>query len=291
MSTKFFADTANQDELDFSFSKGVNEGITTNPKIMENAGVKDFETACREILKKYSSVPVSLETDLEGIPVSEIESRAEEVKEVLFRQANNLASWGANVVVKIPVCLGGLKAVEFLAKQNIKTNVTACMTPYQAVESAKAGADYVSLFANRMLDSHILELSGVNLEQIANDSKWKSAVKENREKYLEEAWEKTLAQIAYVSEYLQGGKARLIIGSIRFPEDIYRILKSGPDIITIPTGIVRQLSKIPELKQTKKSINGSNAATGNSLSHPMTSYTLEEFERAASSYRNEYKNT
>tara|TARA_Y100000310_G_scaffold335683_1_gene418324 strand:+ start:521 stop:1384 length:864 start_codon:yes stop_codon:yes gene_type:complete len=286
---KFFADTASLPEIEDCFSRNVGDGITTNPKILETTGdlTLGFEGACKQILKKYPEVPVSLETDLQGIPIPELGERVEEVKNKLLKQAYELASWGKNVVIKIPICEGGVEATKVLSSNGIKTNVTACMTPYQALEAAGAGATYVSLFANRMLDSHILELSGNPLETILENPEWKKVVGNNKERYTEEAWKRTLMQIAYVAQILDNEKSCLIIGSIRSPRDIHRLVKAQPQVITIPTKIVKELENISELKTTKRSIkiNLTKINVGYSLLHSMTHHTLDEFERSADSYR------
>jgi len=283
----FFADTAALEEIEYSFSVGVDDGITTNPKIIESTGDLSigFENACKNILQKYPDVPVSLETDLRGINPNEIHKVPEKVRDILLQQANNLISWQNNVVVKIPICEGGILATKILSERGIKTNVTACMTPYQALEAAKAGATYVSLFANRMLDSNILELAGFPLDEITENPKWKEIIKENKNKYFEQAWEKTLNEIAYVAKKLDGTNSKLIVGSIRSPEDILRLVKCKPQVITIPTNIIRELEHIGNLKLTKRSRNPGSVTIGHSLYHPMTQYTLEEFELAADTYR------
>lgn len=287
---KFFADTASLEEIEYCFSQGVNDGITTNPKIMENTGDLSlgFEQACKNLLRKYPLSPVSLETDLRGIKIEDLNTstqKAEEVSRVLLKQAYELSSWQNNVIIKIPICSGGLLATKILSEKNIKTNVTACMTPYQALEAAKAGATYVSLFANRMLDSHILVLSGNSLEKTLRESDWKDKVKEAREQYFEEAWDKTIAQIAFVASNLDNKDSALIIGSIRSPEDILRIVRAQPQVITIPTKIVQGLKQIPELKLIKRTVETNNVEIGYSLYHPMTSFTLQEFEDSANIYR------
>jgi len=202
---EFFADTANIDEIQYCSSQKVNDGITTNPKIMESTGELSlgFEGACKRILQKYPAVPISLETDLRGVDVAQIDELKEKVRDVLLKQAYALADWAPNVVVKIPICEGGLLAVKELSQKGIKTNVTACMTPYQALKAAEAGATYVSLFANRMLDAHILSLGGHALNAILINPDWKNLVQENKENHTEEAWGKTMDQIAYVAETLE----------------------------------------------------------------------------------------
>ena len=285
---KFFADTANIDEIDYCFSRGINDGITTNPKIMETTGDLSlgFEGASKKILSRFPSVPVSLETDLRGIDVSKMdELLPEAVRDTLLKQAYEISGWGPNVVVKIPISQGGVLATEALYEQGIKTNVTACMTPDQALSAAEAGATYVSLFANRMLDSYILELAGHKLEEILSGPEWKNAVKENKDKYFEKAWSLVLNDIAYVANQLDGSESELIIGSIRLPEDIHRIVSAGPQVITIPTGIARGLDNPAYLKKSPRTFNSREFNARKGLSHPMTQYTIEEFERAANSYR------
>jgi len=286
---KFFADTACQEDIDYCFAQGVNDGITTNPKIMESTGDLSigFEEACKAILQRYPNVPVSLETDLRGIDVIKLRRTSPtQVRNVLLEQASMLSDWAENVVVKIPVCDGGLLAANYLAKKGIKTNITACMTPYQALLAADYGIGYVSLFANRMLDSHLLELSGHPLSEISENPNWKDIVKAAKPEFFEQAWTRTLAQISYVAKNLDTSRSQLIVGSIRDPQDITRLVKAEPQVITIPTKIVKGLENIPGLKDTKRSFESNGVDQGHSLYHPMTEYTLIEFEKAADSYRN-----
>lgn len=285
---KFFADTANVDEIEYCFLNDVNDGITTNPKIIESTGdlSNGFDSACRNLLYKYPQVPVSLETDLRGIDFKNLENVDPiAIKESLLNQAYSLSSWAENVVVKIPICYGGLLAVEELTKKGIKTNVTACMTPYQALRAADSGATYVSLFANRMLDSEILKDSGNSLEIILNNSNWKTVLKSNKDKYFDSAWEHVLSDISYVASKLENTSSELIVGSIRAPEDIQKIVRAEPQIITIPTKIVGGLNDVLSLKESKRSIFPRIHNSDNSLNHPMTQYTIEEFEESASKYR------
>ena len=234
---------------------------------------------------------MSLETDLGGMPANEIEEKRIEVKKLLLDQAYKLADLGENVVVKIPVCSGGLDAIKELSKKGIKTNVTACMTPYQALAAAKAGATYVSIFANRSLDCHIISMSGHELDYITSGKDWKKVAKKFKDKYFEKAWHRVLAQIAYVAQELDNNYkgTELIIGSIRGIEDVYRLVKCKPHILTLPTGIVQKLVKghipIKELKEFERTFDEEEVVMGNSITHPMTTFTLDEFERAADSYR------
>lgn len=283
---KFFADTASLSEIDYCFTREVNDGITTNPKIMELTGdlSKGFEGVCKELVDRYPSVPISLETDLRGIEIKDISSRVRDVKDTLLSQAYPLSNLGKNVVVKIPICEGGLEAATELESKGIKTNVTACMTPYQALAASKAGASYVSLFANRMFDTKILELAGYDSKIILTDPKWKEILKQNSS-LVEDAWAVVLGQISYVAQAFEPKKSELIVGSIRSPKDIEMLVRTKPQIITIPHKIVQGLENPSELKKSERTIAPNAFDFGNSISHPMTSYTLEEFERAADLYR------
>ncbi|MBR9706747.1 hypothetical protein GOV14_06950 [Candidatus Pacearchaeota archaeon] len=287
MEIEFFADTASIQEIKHCFANGVDDGITTNPKIIETSGdlSKGIKSAYQSLIEKYPNVPISLETDLRGLNVNEIEAVPEQVSEILLGQAYDLMDLSENVVIKIPICTGGLLATQELTKQGIRTNVTACMTPYQALAAAQAGGTYVSLFANRMLDSEILALSGNKLEEIVTNPEWKSIVKENTKKHFDEAWGKTSGAIAYVAEKLDGTKSKLIVGSIRLPEDIHKIVQAGPQVITIPYGIVSQMGDMTHLKNTQRTIDYTDVKVGNSITHPMTQYTLDEFEKSADKYR------
>jgi transaldolase len=283
---KFFADTASLNEIAYCFSRGVDDGITTNPKIMETTGdlSQGFEGACRSITEKYPHFPISLETDLRGIDVRDISAKVSGVRQTLLEQAYPLSRLGENVVVKIPICAGGLEAVAELEAKGVRTNVTACMTPYQALKAAEAGASFVSLFSNRMLDAKILELAGYSPETILLNSEWKNLVKQSQS-LTEEAWQIVLGQISYVASRLDLSRSNLIVGSIRSPSDIIRLVKAEPQIITIPHKIVTGLDDPTLLKKTKRSITPNAHSGTDSLYHPMTEYTLEEFERAADVYR------
>jgi transaldolase len=283
---EFFADTANSHEIDYCFSKGVCDGITTNPMIMKNSGdlSKGFEEACRELVNKYPSVPISLETDLRGIDVNDLGSRVSEIKKTLLEQSYSLAALGNNVVIKIPISEGGLEAAIELEERGIRTNVTACITPYQALGAVEAGASYVSLFANRILDTKILELAGYTPEVILLDPNWKEIVKQNQH-LKDSAWDIVLGQISYVASTLEGSKSKLIVGSIRSPKDVEMLAEAQPQIITIPFGIVKGIVNPLEIKKSTRKVKPNAFEFETTLAHPMTTYTLEEFERSADIYR------
>ncbi len=129
----------------------------------------------------------------------------------LIEEAKEYASWHGNVVVKVAMFGDGrgLQVVSKLTEAGIKTNMTVMMTFNQLILAAKAGATYVSLFYNRSKEA------GENPLQIIKD---------------------------YVATAKESGlTARLIVGSIRTPEDVSVAIAAGAHIMTIPTKILRQM--------------------------------------------------
>jgi transaldolase len=134
---KFFLDTANVDEIKRINDLGLCDGVTTNPSLINKEG-RDFETVIKEICS-FVDGPVSAEVtayDAEG----------------MISQARELAKWADNIVVKIPMTEEGLKAINVLSKENIKTNCTLIFSVAQGLLAAKAGATYISPFLGRIDD-------------------------------------------------------------------------------------------------------------------------------------------
>ncbi|MCI0706944.1 MAG: fructose-6-phosphate aldolase [Ignavibacteriae bacterium] len=134
---KFFIDTANIDEIKEAASLGVLDGVTTNPSLVAKEG-KDFRKLLDEICAIVDG-PISAEvvsTDVEGI----------------MKEGRELAKIHKNIVVKVPLIKEGLKAVKRLKSEGIRTNVTLCFSPNQALLAAKAGAYFISPFIGRLDD-------------------------------------------------------------------------------------------------------------------------------------------
>jgi len=142
-------------------------------------------------------------------PIS-VETTKESVTD-LVEEAKEYSSWHPNVVVKVAMFGDGrgLQAVSQLNRLGIKTNMTVMMTYNQLVLAAKAGATYVSLFYNRSKEA------GENPQQIIKD-------------YVTTARDSGLA-------------ARLIVGSIRTPEDVSVAIAAGAHVLTIPSKILKQM--------------------------------------------------
>ena len=134
---KFFLDTANIEGIKRVNDLGLCDGVTTNPSIIKKEG-RDFEEVVKEICKLVDG-PVSAE-------VTSYEC------EEMVEQARALSKWAENIVVKIPMTEEGLKAINILSKEKIKTNCTLIFSVSQGLMAMKAGATYISPFMGRIDD-------------------------------------------------------------------------------------------------------------------------------------------
>jgi transaldolase len=195
---KIFIDTANVNEIREANSWGVISGVTTNPSLIAKEG-RDF----KEVVKEITSIvdgPISAEVislDHEG----------------MVKEARELSKIHKNIVVKIPMTIEGLKAVNILSKEGIKTNVTLIFSSAQALLAAKAGASYVSPFVGRIDDvgSEGMELIR-GITQIFNN---------------------------------YDIKTEIIAASIRSPMHVIDAAMAGADIATIPYKVLVQMTKHP----------------------------------------------
>ena len=191
---KLFIDTANVDEIKEINSWGVIEGVTTNPSLIAKEG-RIFENVVKEITEIVDG-PISAE-------VISMES------EGMIKEGEELSKIHENIVVKIPMCAEGLKAVAALSKKGIKTNLTLIFSANQALLAAKAGASYVSPFVGRLDD---IGQEGIML--------------------IEE-----VAEIFNV----HGIETEIISASIRHPQHVLTSAKAGADIATIPYKVFKQM--------------------------------------------------
>jgi len=134
---QLFLDTANVEEIKEALTWGVISGVTTNPSLVAKEK-REFRVLVKEICDMVPG-PVSAE-------VISLDS-----KEMIV-EAREFAKIAPNVVVKIPMCIEGLKAVKVLSKEGVKTNVTLVFSANQGLLAALAGATYVSPFVGRLDD-------------------------------------------------------------------------------------------------------------------------------------------
>jgi transaldolase len=145
---KIFADGADRSRVEAMCAEPWIRGFTTNPTLMRQAGVTDYERFARELLELVPDRPISFEVI------------ADEPAE-MERQARRIASWGQNVYVKVPITTTAgtttAASVRRLSGDGVKVNVTALLTLDQVADAAAWLADgpggYVSVFAGRIADS------------------------------------------------------------------------------------------------------------------------------------------
>ncbi len=195
---KLFVDTANVDEIRKANDMGVICGVTTNPSLIAKEG-RDFVEVVKEITTivdgPISAEVISLEADK------------------MVEEAKPLAALNKNIVIKIPMCEEGLKAVKQLTKLGIKTNVTLIFSAAQALLAARAGATYVSPFLGRLDD--IGSNGMILIEEISDIFK------------------------------LHDIKTEIIAASIRHPIHVIDAARAGCDIATVPYKVIAQMIKHP----------------------------------------------
>ena len=148
LKVKIFADGADKTGMLEMLAKPYIKGFTTNPTLMRNAGIANYKEFAKDILRAIPDRPISFEVFSDEFPEME-------------RQALEIADWGDNVYVKIPVTNtkreSSYELVRKLASQGVKVNVTALMTLSQ-VRDVVASLDprvpsFVSVFAGRIADT------------------------------------------------------------------------------------------------------------------------------------------
>jgi transaldolase len=148
LKVKLFADGAEKAPMLELYADPLIKGFTTNPTLMRKAGITDYEAFARDILAAIPDRPISLEVFADDFAEME-------------RQARQIATWGPNVFVKIPVtntsAEPSLPLVRRLTQEGVKLNVTAILTLEQSasvIEALAGGAPAnVSVFAGRIADT------------------------------------------------------------------------------------------------------------------------------------------
>ena len=195
---KFFIDTADINEIKTAVGYGLVDGVTTNPSLVAKTG-KDLMTVLKEICDVVDG-PMNAE-------VVSTESSD------MVKEAKQLTQIHPNIVIKIPMCLEGLKATRTLSQEGIRVNMTLIFSPLQALIAAKAGAAYVSPFIGRLDD----------ISQVGMD---------------------IIDQIVTIVDNYEFD-TEIIVASIRNPVHVLEAALLGADIATIPFSVLEQLTKHP----------------------------------------------
>ncbi|CAM4339806.1 fructose-6-phosphate aldolase [Lacicoccus alkaliphilus] len=196
---KYFIDTANMDEIKEIHEWGVLSGVTTNPSLVAKEKDISFHERLVEICELVEG-PVSGEVislDAEG----------------MIEEGRELAKLHEHIIVKIPMTGEGMKAVNVLASEGIKTNVTLVFNTVQALTAARAGATYVSPFIGRLDD---IGLEGLQL----------------------------IEDISVIFA-LHGIETEIIAASIRNEGHVHGAALKGAHIATLPYKVLKKLTDHP----------------------------------------------
>jgi transaldolase len=195
---QFFIDSADVGEIRKALSLGLCDGVTTNPSLVAKTGRK-----FSDVLKEITAIvpgPVSAEVtalDYEG----------------MLAEARKFAKVADQIVVKVPLVVEGLRAVRALTAEGIRTNVTLCFSPVQALLAAKAGATYISPFVGR-------------LDDISEDG---------------------MSMVAQIIEIYRNYDfaTKVLVASVRHPIHVLEAARLGADVATLPYSVIEQLAKHP----------------------------------------------
>ena len=193
-----YIDTANLDEIKQAHALGVLDGVTTNPSLIAKENIdygKRLAQICEVVKGPVSAEVISV--DYDG----------------MIREGRERAKIAPNIVVKLPTTVDGLRACKTLSDEKVRTNLTLCFQPLQALMVAKAGAFLVSPFIGR-------------LDDIAEDGML------------------LIHQIRQIYDRY-GYKTKLLAASIRHPKHMVECALAGADVATVPFGVIKQMLQHP----------------------------------------------
>ena len=216
---KFFIDTADINEIKELAATGLVDGVTTNPSLVAKSGRK-FLDVVKEICDVVPG-PVSAEVVATD-------------HATMLKEADKLSRIAKNVVVKLPLTIDGLKTCKQLTSQGIKTNVTLCFSPAQALLAAKAGATYISPFVGRLDD---VGTDGMQL----------------------------IADIISIYSSYTHLETEVLVASVRHPGHVIEAAKMGADVATLPPALLKQMFNHPLTDKGLAAFLADWAKTGQSI--------------------------
>jgi transaldolase len=214
---KLYADGADKAGLLELYAKPYIQGITTNPTLMNKAGITDYEAFARDVLKTVTAKPVSLEVFTDEF-------------DDMRRQALKIATWGDNVYVKIPVTNSrgdsALPLIQELSQQGVKLNVTALMTLSQVRDVSSVlnpkVPSVISVFCGRIADTGVDPVPLMLAARVQIDST---------------------------------SKSELLWASVREVINILQAEQCGADIVTVPHDILAKAAKMLGTDLTELSLD------------------------------------
>jgi transaldolase len=195
---KFFIDTASVSEIREASSYGLLDGVTTNPTLLSKEAGDPIEIL-REITKLVDG-PVSAE-------VTALDAAG------MVEEGLALRKIAENIVVKVPMTLEGMKAIQQFSKQDVPTNCTLIFSAVQALMAAKAGATYASPFVGRLDD---ISSDGMEL----------------------------IDQICTIYRNY-GYETEVLVASVRSPMHVVQAGLMGAHVATLPAKVLQQLAAHP----------------------------------------------
>lgn len=204
LNIKVYADGADLKGMLEEYNKGVASGFTTNPSLMKVAGVTDYKEFAKNVLVEIKDMPISFEVFSDDLDQME-------------KEATEIASWGENVYVKIPVTntkgeFTG-RIIKTLAEKGVKLNITAVFTMDQVKEILynldSNTESIISIFAGRIADT------GVDPEPLVREA---------------------------VELAKQNEKCEILWASCREALSIVQAEKCGCHIITVQNNILEKVS-------------------------------------------------
>ena len=193
-----YIDTASLDEIKQAHEMGVLDGVTTNPSLIAKEKVpyaKRLAEIC-EVVKGPVSAEV-IATDYDG----------------MLKEGRQNAKIASNIVVKLPSTIEGLRACKTLTGEGIRTNMTLCFQPMQAMLVAKAGAFLVSPFIGRLDD-----ISQDGMQLIRDCS--------------------AIFRMHNIT-------TQVLAASLRGPTHVTGAALAGADVATVPLNVIKQLMSHP----------------------------------------------
>lgn len=195
---ELYIDTANLEEIKEAASLGILDGVTTNPSLIAKEKI-DYGQRLAEICAVVKG-PVSAEviaTDYAG----------------MIKEGKERAKIAPNIVIKLPITVDGLKACKAFSDEGIKTNMTLCFQPMQAMLVAKAGAYLVSPFVGRLDD---ISEDGMDL----------------------------IHRIRQIYDNY-GFTTKILAASLRHPKHMVDCALAGADVATAPLSVIKTLLNHP----------------------------------------------
>ncbi|MGI8923437.1 MAG: fructose-6-phosphate aldolase [Fimbriimonadales bacterium] len=196
---KVFLDTGDIREVEKAAQWGILDGVTTNPTLIAKSG-RGFQETVLDICELLPHGAISAE-----VVATEYDT--------MLVEAEEIASWHEQIVVKVPMIRDGVRLVKTLSHRGIRTNVTLVFTVTQALLAAKAGATFISNFVGRVDD-----ISGDGMAAVAET-------------------------VEMVEKY--GFDSEVLVASVRHPQHVVDSIRAGAHIATMPFKVMDQLFNHP----------------------------------------------